>query len=265
MIFISYSSVDKPIIEPVAETLAKVFGRDNIFYDSWSIQPGDGIIDKMNRGLRDADYFLFFVTKQSLTSNMVKLEWQNAIYKATQGKCRIIPVKVDDCIMPPVLAQTLYVDVFGQGLQNGVRQIIDVIKGQSTYQPSAQRYHNVRAYVSSDGPSRIFEFRAETYMEPQSRYLILLENTQTDISDCSCLSDPMFTQSSVKEIKLNNGQTVNALAVSIARPTSPGFPFTVRISPRSGAALSIIGVMRAIAVDKYERIPMIEEANRRTA
>lgn len=43
MIFLSHNSKDKRIVEPFANKLAEVFGREKVFYDSWSIQPGDGI------------------------------------------------------------------------------------------------------------------------------------------------------------------------------------------------------------------------------
>lgn len=75
MIFISHTAKDKAIVEPIALRLAQVYGQNNVFYDSWSIQPGDGIIDKMNEGLTNCKFFFFFVSKNSLQSNMVKLEW----------------------------------------------------------------------------------------------------------------------------------------------------------------------------------------------
>ena len=55
-IFISHNYKDKPIIEPVAIKLGEIYGRENVFYDSWTIQPGDGIIDKMNDGLLECDF-----------------------------------------------------------------------------------------------------------------------------------------------------------------------------------------------------------------
>ena len=61
-IFISHNYKDKPIIEPIAIKLGEIYGRENVFYDSWSIQPGDGIIDKMNDGLLECDFFFFFVS-----------------------------------------------------------------------------------------------------------------------------------------------------------------------------------------------------------
>ena len=51
MIFISHTNTDKPLVEPIAIKLSSVFGQENVFYDSWSIQPGDGIINEMNEGL----------------------------------------------------------------------------------------------------------------------------------------------------------------------------------------------------------------------
>ena len=74
MIFISHTAKDKAIVEPIALRLAQVYGQNNVFYDSWSIQPGDGIIDKMNEGLTNCKFFFFFVSKNSLQSNMFKLE-----------------------------------------------------------------------------------------------------------------------------------------------------------------------------------------------
>jgi len=105
MIFISHTHDDKPIVEPIALRLAQVFGERNVFYDSWSIQPGDGIVNKMDEALTKSKFFFFYVSKKSLLSEMVKLEWQNAIIKATNGNVKLIPVKVDDCI----IQESLYI------------------------------------------------------------------------------------------------------------------------------------------------------------
>lgn len=255
MIFISHTSKDKAIVEPIALRLAQVFGQENVFYDSWSIQPGDGIIDKMNEGLTNCNFFFFFVSKNSLQSNMVKLEWQNAILKASNGTAKLIPVKLDDCMMPALLLQTLYIDVFGKGLENSIRQIIDVINGTNTFSSHSQTYENVRAYIKKNSPSEmIIEFRAETYMEPISRYAILISNEESDIN-IKCESDAMFTQGFNKNITLNNGFTCNALAAFSTRATSPGFPFTVKITSKT--EIKFIGVMRAVTENEFRMIPYL--------
>ena len=58
MIFLSHNYKDKPVVEQVALKLSAIYGQQNVFYDSWSIQPGDGIIDKMEEGLRNCFEFL---------------------------------------------------------------------------------------------------------------------------------------------------------------------------------------------------------------
>ena len=52
---------------------------------------------------------------------MVRLEWQNALLKATNNTAKLIPVKLDDCLMPAILMQNLYIDIFGKGLEFGFR------------------------------------------------------------------------------------------------------------------------------------------------
>ena len=88
MIFLSHNYKDKPVVEQVALRLKSIYGIDKVFYDSWSIQPGDGIIDKMNEGLSNCKFFLFFISQNSLSSNMVKLEWQNALFRKAKERIK---------------------------------------------------------------------------------------------------------------------------------------------------------------------------------
>ncbi|MBR7654524.1 toll/interleukin-1 receptor domain-containing protein [Brucella oryzae] len=67
MIFLSHNHQDKQIVEQFAIPLLEALGQDQVFYDSWSIQPGDGIIERMNAGLSDATLFLFFVSKKQFS------------------------------------------------------------------------------------------------------------------------------------------------------------------------------------------------------
>lgn len=103
MIFLSHNHKDKPIVENIARRLEPIFGRENIFYDSWSIQPGDGIIDEMNNGLEDCKFFFFFMSKNSLESGMVKLEWQNALMKKAKNELLFVPVRMDQSKQPAIL------------------------------------------------------------------------------------------------------------------------------------------------------------------
>lgn len=252
MIFLSHNSKDKRIVEPFANKLAEVFGRDNVFYDSWSIQPGDGIIDKMESGLKDAKYFFFFVSANSLESGMVKLEWQNAIMKATNGNIKFIPIRLDKSTMPVLLTQTLYLDVYQNGFEVVLRQMIDVINGNNTYHSTASSYENIKANVKISEKEAEILFYAETYMEPISRYGIVLGNEEEDIT-WECETDAVTLNGFNKAAAYIGDLKFNVLAVTVQRATTPEFP--VRIKVTSKTKLAFIGVMRAYSEGNYKVIP----------
>ncbi|WP_299264533.1 toll/interleukin-1 receptor domain-containing protein [uncultured Psychrosphaera sp.] len=256
MIFLSYNHNDKDVVKPLANKLASVFSSENIFFDDWSIQPGDGIIASMNKGLDQTKYFFFFVSKHSLQSKMVDLEWQNALLKATRGDLKLIPIKLDDCLMPAILLQTSYIDLFGKGLEVAFRQMVDVIN-QNNEQPdiSQQTYENVRAFISKNADKINIEIRAMTYMAPQSRFAILVSNEEADFGRWE-KGAPMFQgRFQEKVAQLTNGNWANALYFERQRPLSPGFPYVLEISEKQGKKLNLIEVMHASDEKFYRFIP----------
>jgi len=49
--------------------------------------------------------------------------------------------------MPDILIQTLYIDIYGKGMEFGIRQIVDVINNVNTFNQGVQTYENVRGYI----------------------------------------------------------------------------------------------------------------------
>lgn len=260
MIFLSHNYKDKPIVEPIAIKLSAVYGVDNVFYDSWSMQPGEGIIDKMNEGLENCKFFFFFVSNNSLDSNMVKLEWQNALYKATQNKAKLIPVKLDDCLMPAILMQTLYIDIYGKGFEFGLRQVIDVVNNKNTFNQCEQTYENVRGYVlrTSNEIEIHIEIRAETYVEPMSKYLLLLENKENEFEG-KCTNQALLQQVFQKDVNVADDYKCNGMYFEVLRPTTPGFPIRFTLKSKTGNSLNFRGIMRGITENSIRLIPTILE------
>ena len=256
MIFLSHNHKDKVLVEQIAIRLRDIFGQSKVFYDSWSIQPGDGIVDKMNEGLANCKLFLFFVSKNSLQSNMVKLEWQNAVMKAVSGQSKIIPVKLDDCLMPRILLQSLYIDLFGQGLEVALRQIVEVSSGKNTFSPGPQEFSNLRAYSYTEGDSTIVECHAEHYMEPISHYLFLVKNQEGEVT-FTYKSGSMCNTGFNKDIKLNDGSLHNAQMISVEKATVPGFPLVVEMKPQTSKAVQLSGVMHEKKMNQWAGIPLI--------
>lgn len=255
MIFISHTNTDKSLVEPIAIKLSSVFGQENVFYDSWSIQPGDGIINEMNEGLSKCKFFFFFVSKKSLDSGLVKLEWQNALMKSAKEEIKFIPVKLDDCNMPEILLQNLYLDLNGNGFEVVVRQMIDVVNGKNTFQQGKNKgYKNMRGYISSSNTGIRIEFRAETYMEPQAQFAVLLENSKDEFSwnvEGVALPSKLLEDWDVE------GKKYNVLQVARPNPVTPGFPFVVNLIPKENIAIKVSGLMHASASTQYKDIPII--------
>jgi len=182
MIFLSHNHADKPVVEPIAIRLRAIFGENQVFYDSWSIQPGDGIIAKMNEGLTSPKFVFFFVSANSLKSDMVKLEWQNALYKSTKGECKIIPVRVDGSQMPAVLLQNLYIDLFANGVETAIVQMVNVIQGNNTFTPQHMGFSNLTYKVSGDPQKSVdIVISASHLMEPNPDFLLLVTNSQDEL------------------------------------------------------------------------------------
>jgi hypothetical protein len=257
MIFLSHNHKDKTIVEQLAVRLKDFFGQDSLFYDSWSIQTGDGIIDKMNKGLSECKFFIFFVSKNSLHSKLVELEWQNAVLKATKGETKFIPVKLDDCLMPVVLSQTLWINLFNEGLEVTLRQLTDVITGKNTYRQQ-NSFHNLEVEVKNESYKVIIQCKALHYMEPISHYLFLVNNKKEDLQ-FKCLSQGMFTGGFNEGVKLNNGQIVNGQSMAVGEATVPGFPFIVEIIKKKEQDIKLIGIMHEKTRGQWSMIPMKEE------
>lgn len=261
MIFLSHNFNDKPIVEPIAMKLATIFGMDDVFYDSWSMQPGEGIIDKMNQGLAECEYFFFFVSKSSLASNMVKLEWQNALYKATQNKIKLVPVKLDDCLMPDILIQTLYIDIYGKGMEFGLIQIVDVINNVNTFQQGVQTYENVRGYVMKESiESELqIQIRAVMYVEPMSKYILLFENSENEIAVNTINQIQMQQPQFLKNVNVADDYETNGVYFRLSDATVPGFPIKFIVKRMTEKPIKFSGIMRAVGEDLIRAIPVVVE------
>ncbi|MFY1068719.1 toll/interleukin-1 receptor domain-containing protein [Enterococcus sp. AD013-P3] len=256
MIFLSHNSKDKPIVEPLAIRLRDTFGQDNIFYDSWSIQPGDGIINQMNNGLDKCRFFFFFVSKNSLESKMVSMEWQNAVMKSAQDDVKIIPVRLDGAIMPTILLQTLYIDLFSNGLEVALKQMVDVVQGTNNFQPQNAEFHNLEAICRNNDNKLEIAINAKYYMEPKSSFIIVLVNTHDQV-ELRMKQNGMSNVRFFPEISLNNGINACGWGISVSEATVPGFPFEIIGESKDGNKINLVTVMHEVSQNRWEAIPTL--------
>ncbi len=108
-VFISYSSKDKQKVIALAERLRK--DGLKVWLDRWVIQPGDSIPLKLQYGLEQSRTLVMCMSPAYLTSEWGTLEHYTVLFRdPTNSQRRIIPLLIEDCTLPDVFAQFLYID-----------------------------------------------------------------------------------------------------------------------------------------------------------
>lgn len=94
-VFLCHDSSDKKIVEEINSKLSLRFL--NVWFDKYSIKPGDSIFEKINEGLNQCDNGLLFISKSFLQNEgWVRFELQSLINKQIYEKRKIIiPIWVD--------------------------------------------------------------------------------------------------------------------------------------------------------------------------
>ena len=251
-IFLSHNSADKPLVEPIAIRLAEIFGRESVFYDKWSIQPGDGIIQRMNDGLEAPDFFFFFVSRKSLDSKMVEIEWQNALFRATKGVTKIIPVRIDDAPFPAILSQNLYVDMYGSGLEVALHQIVSVCQGANTFTPHHEDFQNLTwSLVKISDHEFEAIVSASHLLEVNLDFLILTKLSQEQLS--VSLSGSGIHRGGYNPNLDFSGEAWNGFAIApMGGGIKPGFPLRLRLKLVPSHDLGTIVLLHKTKENFYE-------------
>lgn len=256
-IFLSHNHNDKPLVEAVALKLANIFGQDQVFYDSWSIRPGDGIIDQMNKGLEAPEFVFFFVSKNSLASGMVKLEWQNALYAASKGKTRIVPVRVDGSDMPPVLKQTLFIDMHTVGLEAAIAQIVSVTQGHGSFTPQHQGFSNL-TYIQSAGSDGSVEIaiQASHLMEPNPNFAFVVRHAEAEVGWEMKNQQPFIGGYNKDAFTFGGGGTAHAITMRPMGATlTPSHPLRVKFTKKGSVDINILAVFHQKAENEWVSVP----------
>jgi hypothetical protein len=258
-IFLSHTAADKPVVEPIAIRLAEIFGQSSVFYDAWSIQPGDGIIDKMNEGLASPDFLFFFVSSASLASKMVNIEWQNALYSSSKGKVKIVPVRVDGASMPAVLMQNVWIDLYGQGLEVALQQIVSVIQGMNTFTPQHLGFSNLTWSQSEiDANTVLIEVRASHLMEPNPMVMILTPSGQSDLNFVLADQSPHRGGFNPSVGNLTDGTPLNGIAVCpLGGAITPKLPLRIHVLKVSERPVVISGVFHQEGTNAWKPLPQV--------
>ena len=125
-IFISHRSEDKLLANKLS------FDLENLGYvvwiDAWKINAGDSIIEKINDGLSNTNYFLLCYSNKGIYSPWMSREWMSALSQQLNGKkIKILPILLSGGEPPAILADIKYVDLTANW-ENGISELMQVLK-----------------------------------------------------------------------------------------------------------------------------------------
>nr|WP_039693766.1 toll/interleukin-1 receptor domain-containing protein [Streptococcus gallolyticus] len=226
MIFISYNHKDQQLVDMVARQLEITFGKNNIFYDRWSMQPGDSIIGKMNEGLEQYTTFFYFLSTNSLESDMVTREWQSALMSSVNSGLKFVPIRLDDCNPPAIMKDLLYIDLYGIGIDDAISQMKAIVNQENNYKPLKDK-NNLTCYLHVKSDYEVeFEIRATMFSVQDVTFGFICNN---EIDDFHTLpkTEVISSSSKVTAFKdLPNGdrQTFNMETMTLHRVLTPSKP-----------------------------------------
>jgi hypothetical protein len=233
MVFLSHNQFDKDVVGPVAIHLANRYGKDNVFYDSWTVRPGDSIIGSMSEGLRKCKYFFFFISENSLKSALVSLEWQNALIKSAKEGIKFVPIKMDDSDQPAILIDKLYINMYEDGLDTTIGRIIDVIENRDSSIYNAH-FHNIVYKIEKVNDSEYtVTLIALKFIERDATILFAFKNPTEDITVKITPDGTQMTHDSSGKI----GEE-NFIGIFLSsRPLTPKNPIVYKVSSKSSETI----------------------------
>jgi TIR domain. len=125
-LFISHSSKDKLFARLLATDLAEAGHIP--WLDEWRIKVGESIPGSISRALQECDYVLVILSNNSNQSEWVQQEWYTKYWdEIAEGKVKVIPILIEDCIIPELLKTKKYAD-FREEYRIGLRELLLAFK-----------------------------------------------------------------------------------------------------------------------------------------
>lgn len=108
-VFLSHNSVDKPFVRELARDMKRAGIK--VWIDEAEIKIGDSIVDKIGKGIDEADYVVVVLSPNSVDSPWVQRELQVATHQEIVGKrIKVLPVLYKDCNIPSYLEDKSFAD-----------------------------------------------------------------------------------------------------------------------------------------------------------
>lgn len=124
-IFISYSHADATFVNKLAAHLVK--SNAHVWVDSWELNVGDSILDRVQRAIQESGALLIVLSKASVSSEWCRKELNAGLIRELDEKrVVVLPILVEDCDIPIFLREKMYAD-FRANFNVGLKALIEAI------------------------------------------------------------------------------------------------------------------------------------------
>jgi hypothetical protein len=120
--FISYTGADQAWAEWIAETLERA--GHSIVLQAWDFRPGENFIQRMNQALEESKRVLAVLSPAYFHSDYARDEWTAALVRDRGQADRLLPVRVAQVELPPLLANRIYIDLVGLEEKLAVERLV---------------------------------------------------------------------------------------------------------------------------------------------
>ncbi len=154
--FLSHNKADKVTARLLASALAEA--GINVWFDEWTLKPGDSITGGIEDGLSKCDAFVLVWSAEASVSNWVGTEVRAAVTRRVQDNAlRLIPVMVDRTPLPALFAEYKGFSLETvPDLQRIAAEISGVKQSKDLAQLLQRRLHELAAAdLAPDNPIRV--------------------------------------------------------------------------------------------------------------
>jgi hypothetical protein len=138
-VFVSHSSKDKPFVRRIVKELEK--HKLEVWFDERAMGVGDSIVSGIDTGLKNADYLLVVLSRNSVKSRWVRAELNAALFEeASKQGMAVLPAVIDDCEIPILLRDRIYAD-FRESFANGLKRLLRVFEQEGESAQSSEPSH----------------------------------------------------------------------------------------------------------------------------
>lgn len=124
-VFISYSHKNKDFVDKLAANLVK--HKTHVWVDSWELNVGDSIIDKVQEALQESSALIIVISNDSMESEWCKKELSSGFLRELEEKrVVVLPLLLENCEMPIFLRGKMYAD-FRSNFDEGLKKTLEAI------------------------------------------------------------------------------------------------------------------------------------------